>query len=202
MLGNVCKNSLATLVLDGQTPDNLAGQAIATGLQSACPPGMSVTQVNASSAGTIFHPTTGQIWLRGAETLIIAGGPYFQKAIGWLESNSIAGVKFQLSLNNYEFVRTDNGLTLVSVPTGDVTATHDWFVIEVVREPVRGSFTLACYGFGASGTGAAAVYLLSHVMPAQGTFTDEWYLVEWQDTDANAGPSAGDTFTKLHSGKR
>ena len=86
-----------------------------------------------------------------------------------------------------------------------VSPAHDFFLVEVVKDPISGTFSLVVYGIESPGTRAGAFYFANVMLPDivgadVTTFTQAWYIYEWTAADAGAGPSLGDTFTLVDSG--
>jgi len=130
--------------------------------------------------------------------MIMAGGPYFQKALGYLEYEGAASpVSFTSTDTTFSFVRRDTGATVVSSAKSLLTARHDFFVVEILADPTSGTLVAAAYGFQPPGT-AAAVWYAAHVLLSDlSTATFTWVVVEWTDVDGDSLPSTGDTFSEI-----
>jgi hypothetical protein len=86
-------------------------------------------------------------------------------------------------------------------PTGIINDyTSDYFLLESVRDPVRGSLSYVVYGFLITGTRAGEWWLENHVLPNLSSQTQRWYVYYWNDTDGVPGPSVDDTWTPIASG--
>ena len=90
---------------------------------------------------------------------------------------------------------------IVDQPISALTASHDYFVLQMAVEPQTATLTFMGYGLYGFGTTAGAWYFKNTLVPGRASYTDRWYVYEWTDTDASGGPTTGDTFTKVASGK-
>jgi hypothetical protein len=199
-LSSLCEAPRAIALLDEFRIDGDAGVRLGAALTAACSPPTMVSVVFAADAGTLMDVTTGQPWVRGGTTLAVAGGPFGQKLVGYLERSGATQVKFA-SANfggDLLFVRSDGGV-LVNVPYTTVTDGHDWFLIELVKEPLRGSASIITYALGANGTLAAVHYVETQILPTRSAWTKSWYVLEWVDS-GNLVADNADTFTLIASG--
>jgi hypothetical protein len=100
-----------------------------------------------------------------------------------------------------QIIQRSSGSALVDVAVSALTATHDDFVVQLAAEPASGTFTFMVYGLNAAGTTAGVWYAVNTMIPKKADYGDRWFVFEWQDTDGMPGPTMGDMFTKLGSGK-
>ncbi len=197
-LAGACELPLVYVVLDGVATDEDGGYQVARALAASCSPAPAITAVSLADAGVVLDSSTGQPFLRGGAGYAIVGGPYRQTTIGALERAGATEVRVTGDNINISFVRSDGGV-LIEVPFANATPTHDWFLVELVKDPTRGAVALVTYGFSSAGTAAGAWYLAHRVLPMPSAFGKSWYVVEWTDTgDATAGDS--DTFTPIAEG--
>lgn len=197
-LSSVCSTPVANVLYDGLSIDDQVAASLGTTLSSVCSPGLTVNAWPSNDAGVLLNTTTGQPWAHGGALFAIAGGPFGQKLVGYLERSAVSEVKFSSNATDNVLMR-QSGAVLVQAPFGQTSATHDWFVLELVKQPSRGSPSLVAYGFGPQGTMAAQYYLQTQIIPSLNTFTKAWYVIEWTD-GAAVGVGAGDTFTLVASG--
>jgi hypothetical protein len=120
--------------------------------------------------------------------------------VAYFESQGIAPVYFAFTKTTNSFMERDGGATLVQALQTAVTASHDYFLIELIREPIGGSLSLISYGFGGAGTEAAAWYFVHQMLPVKASITAQWIVGEWQDSNGNHVPDAADTFTVIATG--
>jgi hypothetical protein len=186
----------------GNANDDTVGQQVATAISTACQwaAATSAPQTNAA----VEDQTTHRPLLGSGVTAVMAGGPYFQKAISYLENSASVSPVYFASANNgttFSFVRRDTGATIVSTPISALTAQHDFFVIALMTEPESGTLVAAAYGFYQPGTAAAGYYASTSIFTAAKlpTATYRWAVVEWTDKDGDMLPSAADTFNALAS---
>jgi hypothetical protein len=200
VLSNLCEPARGTVVLDGVGNDDDAGGIFGSAL-AGCDAGIALRFVVASDAGGALGPN-GQPATGPGDTLVTAGGPYYQPSVAYMEA-SLTPVFVQV-VNNGSQVQLVNRATqakLVDVPVSALTATHDYFLFQMSVEPQTATLAFMGYGLYPPGTAAGAWFFKNTLVPARATYTDRWYVYEWTDSDVSGGPSAGDTFTKIGSGK-
>ena len=84
-----------------------------------------------------------------------------------------------------------------TLPISVINNNEDMFVIEVYID-ASGRYVLLCYGFGWKGTYAAGKYFDAVIYPNLASYTFEWIIVKWQDTNGDGfvnNPIDGDTYT-------
>jgi hypothetical protein len=211
ILRNICNTKRATFLLDGLPSDDAASAVIRTAIASLCIPVPVLTSI-AQDQSTAINPTTGQPLVGGGELLVAAGGDSTQLLVRYLETSGTSSIYNQVdsSVTQLEFRRRggapDGGDSVVrAVTLSAIDASHDFFVVYVVKDPITGTLSLAVYGIDSPGTGAGAFYFANVILPdivqADVTaFTQAWYLYEWTSADAGAGPSMADTFTQIAAG--
>ena len=210
ILRNVCNTKKATFLLDGLVDDDAASVVISAAISAHCVPAPAVTSVNQSMSVAI-NTTTGQPLAGGGELLVAAGGDSNHRLVNYLEDSRTSAVYNETDgIAVLDFKRrggaTDGGDAIIrTVTLSTLTATHDFFVVYVVKDPISGTFSLVVYGVNAPGTRAGAFYFSNVMLPNivgadVTTFTDAWYLYEWTMADGGAGPSLADTFTQIASG--
>jgi hypothetical protein len=197
-LSSVCDAPVANVLFDTLSDDDRAAAVLATTLPALCSPPTTVRSWPTADAGVLFDVSTGQPWAHGGAMFGVMGGPFGQKLVNYLERTAAADVRFNSTATDNLFVR-QNGVVILQAPFAQSNATHDWFLLELVKQPSRGAPALVGYGFGGPGTIAAQYYLQTQVLPARSNFTKSWYVVEWRD-DGDGGVGAGDTFTPVASG--
>jgi hypothetical protein len=210
ILANVCNTKRATFLLDGLSDDDGASNVLKTAISTLCVPAPTSTSV-LQTVSTSVNNTTGQPLVGGGELLVSAGGDSWQNMVRYLETsrtspvyNETDGVT-QLQWKHRGGLADGGDSVLQTIPLSMVTANHDYFLIEVVKDPISGSFSLVVYGIESPGTKAGAFYFANTMLPsivsdAATTFTQAWYIVEWTASDSGTSPGAGDTFTILNSG--
>jgi hypothetical protein len=198
-LANVCDNALVTVVEDGLGPDEAAAAALGAVLVTGCDPPPESRTVDEATTDAL-NPTNGRPVIGGGEVLVIAGGPYGQAVMSYLESERIAPVYARVGAGTYELARSSDDATLGSIPQESSDDTHDLLLIEVVRDPASGTFLLVCYGFNEYGTATAVWYLANVMVPGPLSMYDQrYYVIEWTD-DGDLTPDLDDTFDVLASG--
>jgi hypothetical protein len=76
---------------------------------------------------------------------------------------------------------------------------HDFFIIQFMRDASSGSLVLNAQGFWESGTVAATYQLVNVVLPALSTFDKSWYAYEWSDMNGDMAPDADEITLKATS---
>jgi hypothetical protein len=198
IFSNVCDNPRATLVWDAYASDNDAGAEIGTAL-TACSPSVTVTQQQNESLVT--DPATGRPLLGVGNTYLIGGGWYGHPGMAYMDKEKLSPVQVNSDGTTNSWIQNlATGEYVVKILTSTLTATNDYFLIELVVEPESGTLCFAATGMLDAGTAAAGYFTSTQVIPNRSKYPDAWYAYHWQDTDTTAGPSAGDTWTQLGSG--
>ncbi len=202
-VANVCESPIVTFLLDGLAADDPATTVMATGFATSCSPPPTTMSVPQSSSGTI-HPTNGKPVAGPGNMLVVAGGPFGQLLVKYLETAGITPVYsyYDLMVNQLRGRSPgDAGADpiLVNAMQSDVTNSHSFFMIEMVIDPASGTLVFIVYGISAPGTLAATWYFAQKMLPARATLDKSWYIYEWTDGDADMKPSDGDQFKLVAS---
>jgi hypothetical protein len=210
ILRHVCNTKKATFLLDGQVEDDAAANVIRTAVAAHCVPVPVLTSVDQMMSVAI-NTTTGQPLAGGGELLVAAGGDSTQRLVAYLEDSRTSAIYNESDgIAELHFRRrggaADGGDAIIrTVTLSTLNATHDFFVVYVVKDPVSGTFSLVEYGVNSPGTRAGAFYLANVILPDivgadVPAFTQAWYLYEWTMADGGAGPTLADTFTQIAAG--
>jgi hypothetical protein len=201
VLANVCNSKSATFLLDGLQADQEAAVVVRQAIAARCTPPPMAKSVS-QSVSIAINTTTGQPVAGGGELLVAIGGDSAQRLVNYLEDSGASPVYNEYDgLNTLWFKRRDAGnAILATVSKSTLTATHDYFLVEVVLDPISGTLSLVLYGVDSPGTKAAAYYFADTMLPAIATYTHNWYLFEWMGVSVDGAPGPGDTFTLLASG--
>jgi hypothetical protein len=153
-----------------------------------------------------LNATTGQPVAGAGNLLTATGGFVVQKVVGYLDSIGATPVYLVAAANQWEYharVAGSDGGTMGpligAIPYDQVTAQHDYILVELVRDPASGTLVLIVFGVEPESTTAGAYYVAKHVIPNRATFDKAWYLFEWTGA-SDAGPSDSDTLQILASG--
>jgi len=133
-------------------------------------------------------------------TVVLAGGPFLQRAIRPFEAPD--GVA-PLFAGTDGFVRRDTGQTYAAPNPfclDEENATADSFIVEIMSDPGKGALVVASYGWCGKGTVAAGVYFTQTIAPNISTDATRWWLVQWIDDNGDLAPNAGDVFAVVASG--
>ena len=153
---------------------------------------VTVEQADATS----INPTTGQP-LSGKDLLALAGGPFGQRAIRFLDSAGSSPIyPAQTASGLYEYRRSSDDTPVVTFEPSTLSSSHDYLLIQMARDELTGSPAVMAYGFNEYGTAAAVWYFANTMLPSLASHGNAWYVFEWTD-DGDAMPDAGDTFAAL-----
>jgi hypothetical protein len=95
-----------------------------------------------------------------------------------------------------EFVSRADGTVVVSRTVAGDNLSHDFFVIQFMRDPASGSLVLNVQGFWLSGTTAASFFMVNGVLPALSSFDKAWYAYEWTDANGDLAPDLNEITLK------
>lgn len=204
---NLCENQ-ALYVINGelpadlvnispeQTANGLNAASIAQAIASRC--GLAPVTVNQADQG-VLDPCNDAPLLAGGTTILLVGGTFSQRLAGYLNGTvSPLGSTYDSATDRYTF-KSRAGATLLDFPNAQLSPAHDYFVIALMSDPVRGSLVFHVYGVGWEGTPAATWYLENQVLPEMAAGARSWQqylLVEWRD-DGDGVKGATDSFTVL-----
>jgi hypothetical protein len=198
-----CANKSVYVIYDEITPDDSAADVMASTITANCPATVMVHSAKQTDP-TLVDQTTGQPLAGGGVTYVLGGGPFPNMPLRWLErTNQTTKVYFDApdGVNYYWKLRATDAQ--VATMPGNQCSTHaDQFVTELVTDPMSGTLSLIGYGAcsGGKGTLAAAWYYANVLLPNKANYPDSWYVFGWQDTNNDAQPNTGDTFTVLAHG--
>jgi hypothetical protein len=197
-LSSACRVGKLVVVLDGQEGDDPTGRALSQALVAHCPSSQSSREV-AQTASDVLNPNSGQPVSGSDELLLIAGGNYFQKGMGYLVANKVAPLTNVGTFSTYEIHDTVSNALIASELIADVSDSHDLFAVQFLRDPSSNSLVLNAYGFTVGGTAAATYYFTDVLAPNLATVDKTWFVGEWTDKDADKLPDA-DELTVVASG--
>ena len=199
VLKNVCENAGLAVVLDGIPVDEDAGTSVGSAMGTGCTPTVTVRSILQSAPDTLGDG--GQPLLASGDTFLAAGGPFGQKAVGYVQNARVAPIYTVGDVDSLTFLRSsDNGLIKKALNT-ELTAHHDYFAVYLAPDPVTGTLVLALYGVYGPGTSAAAFFMKTQVMANRATYDKAYYVYEWTDGPNQDGlADATDTVTLVASG--
>lgn len=197
-LSSACQVGKLVVVLDGQDGDDPTGRALSQSLVAHCSSSQTSREVS-QTASDVLNPNSGQPVSGGDELLLIAGGNYFQKGMGYLVANKIAPLTNSGGFDKYEIHDTASNALIASEMITEVSDSHDLFAVQFMREPSSNSLILNAYGFTVGGTAAATYYFTDVIAPNLATIDKAWFVGEWTDKDADQLPDA-DELTVIASG--
>lgn len=197
-LSSLCEVGKLAVVLDGQDGDDPTGRALSQALVTHCATSQTSREVSQTVAD-VLNPSTGQPVSGGAELLLIAGGNYFQKAMGYLVANKVSPLTNLGTFDTYEIHDSASNALIASERIADVSDSHDLFAVQFIRDPSSSSLILNAYGFTVGGTAAATYYFTDVIAPNLATTDKAWFVGEWTDKDADKQPDL-DELTLISSG--
>jgi hypothetical protein len=205
VLANLCGNPSGTIVLDQYTADNQGAGSIGTALMANCVPPTNIAyryEDAGGEGGAVTDPATGRPNTGVGNTFITGGGGYGHVGVAYLDMMALTPL-FPSVINNgteYQVIKRATGTAALDVPYSSLTASHDYFWVDLVVEPQSGTLVVSGVGTLAPGTVAAGYYLSATIIPNLATYTNSWYLFEWTDMNSDSTPNAGDTFTQIATG--
>jgi hypothetical protein len=199
VIANVCKVGIVTALLDGAPPDNAAATEVLAALRMHCLPSPTTRAVDQATADVI-NPASGRIVVSGGESLILAGGPYFNRTVKYLESRREVPVYNGGTYPTIQFIDSTDDAVIAASTLPESTPSHDLIVIQVGRELTTGTFALVLYGFHPNGTLAAAWQFINVMLPNLEYYDESYYVYDWSDTTGDQTPNAGDTWQLLAAG--
>jgi len=195
---SLCQVPKVAVVLDGQDGDDPTGRALGQALVAHCPTSPTVREVSQTVAD-VLNPSTGQPVSGSEELLVIAGGNYYQKGVGYMVANKFAPLINLGTQDGYEIRDSRSNALIASELFSDLSNSHDLFAVQFMREPSSGSLLLNAYGFSVGGTAAATLYFQQVLAPNLAGASKGWYVGEWTDKNADQKPDV-DELTSLASG--
>jgi hypothetical protein len=189
-LANVCAITNAIVISDADkntTDGNLApARAMAAALKADCKSAPTVTEERQDTPDAL-NVTTGHPVSGGGTLLVVAGGPFFQNLEGYFEQSSSPLYLMQVA-DMQEFVDRATGAVVVSRSASTDNLSHDFFIIQFMRDASSGSLVLNAQGFWESGTTAAAFEFVNGLLPTLTTLDKSWYAYEWTDANGDMAP--------------
>jgi hypothetical protein len=136
----------------------------------------------------------------GGELLVVAGGPFYQNLEGYLEAQRLAPVYWYGGDGFSEFRNSADDAPIATLPIDSDHDSHDFFVIQFMRDPESGSLALNAQGLWLSGTVAATYQITNGFLPKLPVLDQAWYVYEWDDTSGDLAPQL-DEITLIDSGR-
>jgi len=200
-VANLCSINAVIVISDrdkNSTDGNLApARAIAAALNTDCNPSPTVTEELQNSQDAL-NITTGHPVSGGGTLLVVAGGPFFQNLEGYFEQSSspLYYAEPVGDTDTQQFVSRATGEAVVSRSKSEGYLSHDFFIIQFMRDAGSGSLVLNAQGFWESGTIAAAFYFTNVIAPAFSSYDKAWYAYEWTDADGDLAPDLNEIVLK------
>jgi hypothetical protein len=139
--------------------------------------------------------------------IICFGGPLVSVPVMFYELNKHAPVVY-CGVNGSRGVGEPwsqwyfaNGTSITETAIGTDNST-DLFLMEVFKDD-ENRYVLLSYGIGWKGTYAAVKYFETMIYPNLSSYTDEWIIVKWEDSNGNGFVNReidGDAYTILARG--
>jgi hypothetical protein len=155
--------------------------------------------------GTEVDQATGETQLVGHE--IMSGGPLVNAPVKYYEGQKLAPVYYKGSGGYARFFdsSTDTQIVGAQLLGSEIGASKDMFVIMIMQKPGTDAdpqYAIMAYGFAGRGTLASSVYFKTTIEPNLSSYTMDWIIVQWEDTNGNAHPDipGTDTFTVIATG--
>ena len=192
----LCNDTRVTIIEDHVSIDDTTASMATATIQSSCGTSLVVTTVYQYDSG-VLNMTTNEPLLPSTELGVLGGGNVPQLALRYL------GMDMPLVIGGPGgFVNIDvraTGTRIVDL--GPITATHDYAIIQIIRNADTGTRYLSLFAPGGPGTVAAGQWFQTTFAPMLATDRDSWLVFEWADTDATSGVSPGDKYAVVGSGE-
>jgi hypothetical protein len=154
---------------------------------------------------TEVNQATGATVLPGHE--VMSGGPIVNAPVKYYESTKLAPIYYKATGGYARFFdsSTDTQIVGAQLLGSDIGPSKDMFVIQILQKPGTDAdpkYALICYGFAGRGTLASSIYFKTVIEPNLSSYTDSYYIVQWNDTNGNSYPDmpSTDTYTVIASG--
>ena len=195
-VGQLCELSKVTLVKDGDGNDDVNAAAAGAALAARCGRTIAVTSVAQTSAD-VLDQTTGRPLAAPGTLLVFSGGTFFNAGTRYfVESPGLSKIYDTIASDGTTIAirRRPSGTDVLLIDPSTLNAGHDFFIIEMLKEPTTKAVALVFYGLNAPGTYAAAWYLENRVIPMRAVHNSTYYVVEWTDQNGDNDPNMGDRF--------
>jgi hypothetical protein len=183
-LANICSISRVVVILDtSKNPtdgNRTPGRAIGAALNTQCQPTPVLSEEEQDTPDAL-NITTGHPVSGGGTLLVVAGGFFYQNLEGYFEQSTSPLYVTSVG-DTQEFINRATGAVVVSRSMSADNLSHDFFIIQFMRDASSGSLVLNFQGFWESGTTAAAFELVNVILPALSTYDKSWYAYEWTDS--------------------
>jgi hypothetical protein len=199
---NLC--TIPNIIVISDRPENktdgnlVPARGIAAGLKSTCTPTPTVSEETQDTPDAL-NITTGHPVLGGGTLLVVAGGPYYQNLEGYFEKSTSPLYATSVG-DTQEFIERATGNVIVSRSSITDYASHDFFILQFMRDSGSGSLVLNAQGFWESGTTAATFEFVNAMLPALSTFDKAWYAYEWTDMNGDMAPQANEIVLQSSGG--
>jgi hypothetical protein len=194
----LCGNGKIYALESGESStDNPAAEAMAAAFASHC--GGSVTSASIQDQALV-QACSSELLLGGGNTLIFAGGPFTNAALRYLDRR-ISPAFIDTTDGSMQQFKTRSGSVLAQVDPATLSASHDFFMIQIFPDTARGALVISAFGRDGPGTRAASYYFTNVVVPALHNNTRSWssyVVVEWTDS-GDLIANAADTYRVLAS---
>lgn len=192
----VCTFASFGLIQDAISIDDAAGMEVATASAQACGGTASVAAVAQGDPGVL--DASGRPLFGPTRLAVLGGGDANQLAVQYLDMADTPLVPMT-GANRVQLLIRATGAFALDVAANTYGMRHDVGYVQVTLEPIGDTLVLSAIGHTANGTTAAGLWFdANRASILAGAL--QWIVVDWQDTDATSGPSAGDTFTVVASG--
>jgi len=145
--------------------------------------------------------TRGRL-LPSNKTILLFGGWCPHWCVDYLQRNNLTPVSFVAPIENgkvhFKFVVTQTSKVIVDVAQGDVDfEREDYFVIMTLTDE-NNNHVFVFYGFDWKGTWAAGIYA-KEIMSTISSYTSQYYIFHWSDTNNDGMPQPEEVSPVLGS---
>jgi hypothetical protein len=194
----LCGFTSLTVIHCGNVSADSDGDMIQAAIATQCAAGQAERTVLQTDPA-ILNQTTHQPLLAANDLAVAGGGELVENINAYYRAQNAWPVILTGS-TTYTWTERATGQVLATGPYSGITATHDYGLVMLLRDPNGVSSVMTGFGFGAPGSLVAVYFFQTVIAPAIASDRHTWYLLEWTNGDADINPSAGDTFSVLGSG--
>src|SRR5581483_11903058 len=142
---NLCTDPNTTVVLDGQMTDDDAAHVLGEAIKAACMTALRYT--SGQSIPGVLEPATSRPITGPGDMVVLSGGPFFQAPAKFMEA-SLSPIFSRDAQNgtHIQVVERKNQNVALDAPINMLTATHDYFLLQLAFEPQSGTLVFESYG--------------------------------------------------------
>lgn len=195
---DICRFTSGVIVKNGAAEDEVLGPPLGMAFARHCGNGATFVE-RSQDDPSVLDPATDRPVIGTTQLGVLIGGEYFGRAVTYLD-RADTPVAVSQSGNAFTARNRATGNVIRTWDLTQITPSHDFAIIQVITEPISGTFLVHEFGHLGHGTRAGAYYLENVLGPGLAADTHTFYVVEWTDQNGDQRPDAGDAFVLVASG--